>query len=84
MRRRAIRSVWTVPLLALLLAACSEAQPELQVWIDQQRREVKPNVQPLTPPKTFEPQPYLVSDRVEPFSTQKLTVALRLESRQSN
>ena len=71
-------------LVPLLIAGCGDTQPELQVWIDQQKREVKPNVVPLAPPKTFEPQPYLVSDRVEPFSAQKLTVALRLESKQSN
>ena len=66
------------------LAACSGEQDELEQWMDQQRREVKPNVQPLTPPKKFDPEPYAVGDRVEPFSTQKLTVALKQEARQPN
>ena len=66
------------------LAGCSGEQDELEQWMDQQRREVKPNVQPLTPPKKFDPQPYAVADRVEPFSTQKLTVALKQEARQPN
>ena len=66
------------------LSACSGEQEELQQWMDQQRREVKPNVQPLSPPKKFIPQPYAMSDGVEPFSPQKLTVALKQESRQPN
>ena len=66
------------------LSACSGEQEELQQWMDQQRREVKPNVQPLSPPKKFNPQPYASSDGVEPFSSQKLTVALKQEARQPN
>ena len=33
---------------------------------EQQRREVKPSVQPLSPPKKFNPQPYASTDGVEP------------------
>ena len=42
----------------LMLAACGGEQDELQQWMEQQRREVKPSVQPLSPPKKFNPQPY--------------------------
>jgi len=66
------------------MAACSSEQDELVQWMEQQKREVKPNVQPLTPPKKFNPQPYLALGGVEPFSTQKLTVALKQEARQPN
>ena len=52
--------------------------------MEQQRREVKPNVQPLSPPKKFNPQAYLAQNSVEPFSNQKLTVALKQEARQPN
>jgi type IV pilus assembly protein PilP len=68
----------------LTLTACSGAQEELQQWIEQQRREVKPNVPPLSAPKKFIPQPYLTGNAVEPFSAQKLTVAIKQEARQSN
>ncbi|NKI93815.1 type IV pilus assembly protein PilP [Rhizobacter sp. SG703] len=68
----------------LALTACGDAQDELQQWIEQQRREVKPNVTPLSPPKKFNPQAYLAGAGVEPFSTQKLTVAIKQESRQPN
>jgi type IV pilus assembly protein PilP len=71
-------------LLAVLLGACSADEEELRGWMDQQRREVKPNITPLQPPKKFDPQPYNVAQAVEPFSTQKLTVALKQEARQPN
>ena len=71
-------------LAIVLLGACSGEQDELQAWMDQQRREVKPDVQPLTPPKKFNPQPYAAAGGVEPFSPQKLTVALKQEARQPN
>jgi type IV pilus assembly protein PilP len=66
------------------LAAGSSDEEELQTWMDQQKREVRPNVAPLSPPKRFDPQPYLQANAVEPFSTQKLTVALKQEARQPN
>ena len=68
----------------LWLAGCGAQHDELQAWMEQQRREVKPNVQPLTPPKRFDPEPYTQAQAVEPFSAQKLTVALKQEARQPN
>ena len=67
-----------------LLAACSAETEELQQWMDQQRREAKPNVTPLQAPKKFDPEPYSAAQAVEPFSTQKLSVALKQEARQPN
>jgi len=67
----------------LALAGCGE-QEELAQWMEQQKREVKPNVQPLSPPKKFVPEPYIALNGVEPFSAQKLTVALKQEARQPN
>lgn len=68
----------------LLLVACSAEQQELAQWMDQQRKEVKPSVQPIQQPKKFNPQPYTAADAVEPFSSQKLTVAIKQEARQPN
>ncbi len=70
--------------LTLMLAACGANHEELQQWMEQQRREVRPNVTPLQPPKKFDPQPYASAQAVEPFSSQKLTVAIKQESRQPN
>lgn len=67
--------------VALVLSGCGAELDELQAWMDQQKREVKPNVAPLTPPKKFDPQPYAASDSVDPFSNQKLAVALKRDER---
>ena len=84
MSRRLTQPLVVAALAVLTLTACSGEQQELQQWMDQQKREVKPSVQPLSAPKKFNPQPYAMSDGVEPFSPQKLTVALKQESRQPN
>lgn len=71
-------------LAAVLLAACSDDHDELRAWMEQQRREAKPSVKPLQAPKKFDPEPYSSAQAVEPFSAQKLTVALKQEARQPN
>lgn len=84
---RALRMVaaaalaWTA---AVTLTACSDPHEELQAWMDEQRRDARPRVSPLVPPRKFDPQPYLASQAVEPFSIQKLQVAIKQESRQPN
>ena len=67
-----------------LLAGCTADHDELRQWMEQQRREIKPNVTPLVPPKRFDPEAYATAQLVEPFSTQKLSVALRQEARAPN
>ncbi len=83
MARRVTGTLFCLSALALL-AACSAETEELQQWMDQQRREAKPNVTPLQPPTKFNPEPYSAAQAVEPFSTQKLSVALKQEARQPN
>jgi type IV pilus assembly protein PilP len=78
------RSVALLVACAAVLSACAADQDELQQWMEQQKREAKPNVEPLSPPKKFTAQPYAALGAVEPFSTQKLTVALKQEARQPN
>lgn len=68
----------------LALAGCSGDQDELRQWMEQQRKEAKPSVTPLLPPKKFLPQPYEAGAGVDPFSTQKLSVAIRQEAAQPN
>jgi len=67
-----------------LVTACSADLDQLQQWAEDERRAAKPNVQPLVPPKKFLPQSYDSLDGVEPFSTQKLSVATRQEAAQPN
>lgn len=69
---------------ALTLTGCSDPHEELQAWMDEQRRDARPRVSPLVPPRKFDPQPYLAGTSVEPFSLQKLQVAIKQESRQPN
>ncbi len=78
------QAVAPLAVMVLALGGCGASHEELQQWMEQQRREVKPSVQPLSPPKKFDPQPYLVADAVEPFSSQKLSVAIKQEVRQPN
>lgn len=77
-------ALWSVLVAALLLPACGGDSEELQAWFEQERRAAKPSVPPLAPPKKFDPHPYSAVQAVEPFSTQKLTVALKQEARQPN
>ncbi len=83
-RQHAVIRAVTGGLLLALLAGCGAENEELQEWMERQRREVKPNVSPLSPPKKFEAQPYSSLNTVEPFSNQKLSVALKMEARQPN
>ena len=86
MRRRCVRAgaaAGTACLLALL-GACGSDTQELQAWMEQQRREVRPNAQPLAPPKKFDPAPYDAGQLVDPFSNQKLNVAIKQEAQQPN
>jgi type IV pilus assembly protein PilP len=74
------KALAVVPLV-VALAGCGAELEELQQWMEQQRREVKPNVSPLSPPRKFDPQPYAAADGVEPFSNLKLAVALKRDER---
>lgn len=69
-------------LCGAMLVGCSSSQDELQSWMDEQRAQTRPTVRPLTPPKKFQPQAYLAGMGTEPFSAQKLTVALKQEAAQ--
>ena len=78
------RSIALVFVAGCVLAGCGSNIDELQSWMDQQRREVQPTVQPIAPPKKFDPQPYAAMEAVDPFSTQKLSVALKQDIKQPN
>jgi type IV pilus assembly protein PilP len=69
---------------ALVLAGCgSSSQEEVQQWMAEQRAQTKPRVQPIPEPKKFTPQPYTQEAAIDPFSSQKLTQALKRETTQS-
>ena len=76
-----INTATPVLVAALLLAACSSSgQDELQTWMNEQRAQTKPKVQPIPEPKKFAPQAYTQESATDPFSNMKLTQALKRES----
>jgi type IV pilus assembly protein PilP len=75
---------WASIALVANLAACSSQQEELQDWMTQERTQARPMVQPISPPPKFNPQRYEMTESVDPFSTQKLTVAIKQEAAQPN
>jgi type IV pilus assembly protein PilP len=66
-----------------LLAACDTEQEEIHQWMQEQRASIKPQVQPIPEPKRFTPQAYTQEAAVDPFSQQKLVVALKRDSQQT-
>lgn len=57
----------------LLLSACEEqASSALREWMEQARRETKPQVQTLPPAEIFQSFKYDAGDRLEPFDLKKL------------
>lgn len=66
------------------LVGCSADLDQLQAWTEAERRNAKPSLQALVPPKKFLPQSYEGLDGIEPFSIQKLSVASKQETAQPN
>src|SRR5829696_4460954 len=80
-----LKTAATAVSAALLLAACgSSGQEELQAWMNEQRAQTKPKVEPIPEPKKFTPQAYTQESLTDPFSNLKLTQALNRESSQSS
>jgi type IV pilus assembly protein PilP len=81
-----MRQTLVVALVAAgALGACgSSDQEEIQKWMQEQRAQTKPNVQPIPEPKKFTPQDYTQEAAIDPFSVQKLTQALKRDSQQSS
>jgi type IV pilus assembly protein PilP len=71
-------------LCGLFLTGCfGEEQENLQRWMTEQRNTARPTVVPIPAPKRFSPAPYGQEASVEPFSSQKLTQALKRDSTQA-
>lgn len=68
-------------LVFLGAAGCgSSDQEELQKWMGEQRSLSKPKINPLPVPTKFSPQRYSQEGSIEPFSSQKLTLALKRDT----
>lgn len=75
---------WLLVVAGAVLGGCGGQNEELTQWMEQQKRSAKPNVEPITAPKKFAPQPYAAITGVEPFSSQKIGSGTKLEGGQSN
>lgn len=78
------RATYLIPLAALVLSGCSADLDELRQWMETERHNAHATIKPLLPPKKFLPQPYEAAGAVEPFSVQKLSVAIKQEAAQPN
>jgi type IV pilus assembly protein PilP len=69
---------------AMLLAGCSAStEDELRQWMTDQQNQTRPRIAPISEPKQFKPESYAQVTAVDPFSNQKLTLALKKDSAQS-
>jgi type IV pilus assembly protein PilP len=77
-----VRNTLLLSLVAVAaLSACGTSdEDEIQQWMAQERAQTKPRVTPIPEPKQFTPQAYTEEASVEPFSSQKLTQALKRET----
>jgi type IV pilus assembly protein PilP len=70
--------------IAAALAGCGPSQQEeIEAWMKEQRATTRPKIQPIPEPKKFTPQAYTQEGAFDPFSSQKLTQALKRDSQQS-
>jgi len=79
---RAIEIVMLVG-VAGLVGCGTSSEDELRQWMAEQNAITRPNVKPISEPKQFKPESYGVASAVEPFSSQKLTQALKRDSAQA-
>lgn len=84
---RGANSIWFAASLlgSLMFSGCSTSGPdEIQAWMKEQRDTLRPRIDPLPEPSKFSPHAYSQSDQIEPFSSQKLTQALKRDSNQTS
>jgi len=76
--------LWAL-LAATALSACEGSDSEeIQKWMAEQRANTKPKITPIPEPKQFQPEAYDQEAQVEPFSNQKLAMALRRDTQQQS
>lgn len=74
----------TVGVALLGLAGCSGDQEEIQGWMQQEAQRIKPHVEPIHPPRKFEPEAYVGASGADPFSVGKMISGTRAGSNGSN
>lgn len=57
---------------APMLVACGGDSSDLQAWMEETRRNTAQKVDPVPPPKQFEPFRYAASEQVDPFNVSRM------------
>lgn len=73
-------TTWAVAGLAVaaLLYGCTPGESDdLARWMAQQRANAQPKIEPIRPPSTYQPQPYLGTEAISPFSDERLARVMR-------
>jgi type IV pilus assembly protein PilP len=80
-----MRTATVLSLLAMagLVGCGTSSEDELRQWMNEQNALTRPNVKPISEPKQFKPELYALASVVDPFSSQKLTQALKRDSAQA-
>ncbi|MFV0679045.1 pilus assembly protein PilP [Ottowia sp.] len=70
-----------LPVFLAGVVGCAGRNDDLRDWMGEERRKAVPRVTPLKEPKPYMPQAYMYDGRTtEPYSSERLTVALRRDS----
>jgi type IV pilus assembly protein PilP len=62
----------SLSLLTLAVGCTASGEDELQLWMQEERNAIRPQVTPIPEPGRFEPQVYLSERMTEPFSAEKM------------
>jgi type IV pilus assembly protein PilP len=68
--------------LFLLVGCGVSEEDDIRKWMLEERNQTKPQVKPISAPKQFTPESYADTSAIEPFSSLKLTQALKRDSSQ--
>lgn len=69
-------------MLANLVGCSSSSEDDVRQWMQDERNQTRPKVPPIPAPKQFKPEAYTNAATMEPFSSQKLTQALKRDASQ--
>jgi type IV pilus assembly protein PilP len=74
---------WLLSLLCALLvvlAGCDAGTDDLHQWVAEKQRQAVPHVTPVSEPKRYVPLSYTEGAQKSPFSSERLTTALRRDN----
>jgi len=72
------------PILASILSGCGDGGVhDVQQWMQEVKQQTQVSIKPLSPPKKFTPFVYESGGREDPFSANKLAIALAKSKKNS-